>query len=527
MIKPDPYRLVSVEENRWLAMGIAVVILLTSLPYLACLLAAGPEMIPTGVLVNPSDGMSYLAKMQMGWQGKWIFHLPYTAEEGPGAWLFLYYIGLGHLAKLLSLPIPFAVHIARVFGVGMMLLVTYRLIAHISDDIRLRRLMWWLVALSSGLGWIVQKFGLGYSYYEAQIILYSNTFYCLLANAHFPIALALMLAILLQGIQAHPLRTSKIAQAIVTTWILAIILPFSVVASYLILGASLLLIWARDKSFPRSQFILSFIAGGASVPILLYMQMATQADPTLKEWSLHNLTPSPSLVGLFIAYGLLFIFAVPGIKQAWERKSDWDILLATWVIAILILMYLPFSLQYRFSLGLHIPMAILAAMGIERTLSNKLTRTLALAIMGSTTLYLTVNLLGRTPANVAINNYPLMYLSKDEAAAFDWLRNNVASNKTVLGAPESGVLIPAYAGQRVVYGHIIETVDAARKIGLVKDFFANKINQQNVLQEFAIDYVLIGKRENALGKVDTTNLPLKQVFESGNTHIYNVQRELP
>jgi signal peptidase I len=75
-----------------LSVGVA---LLTLIPYVISNSMVDPDSMFSGFLLNPVDGFSYLAKMQQGSSGDWLFHLPYAAEPGEGALLFIYYIHLG------------------------------------------------------------------------------------------------------------------------------------------------------------------------------------------------------------------------------------------------------------------------------------------------------------------------------------------------------------------------------------------------------------------------------------------------
>lgn len=59
-------------------------------PYLIGFWSIAEDRVFVGFLVNPADGNSYLAKMQIGLRGDWRFQLPYTAESGEGAYLFFF-----------------------------------------------------------------------------------------------------------------------------------------------------------------------------------------------------------------------------------------------------------------------------------------------------------------------------------------------------------------------------------------------------------------------------------------------------
>ena len=71
--------------SAWVTAVAACVIALASLPYVIVYLTTPPDLRFVGALLNPLDGATYLAKMQFGAQGDWLFHLPYTAQDHPGA----------------------------------------------------------------------------------------------------------------------------------------------------------------------------------------------------------------------------------------------------------------------------------------------------------------------------------------------------------------------------------------------------------------------------------------------------------
>ena len=55
---------------------------------------------------------------------------------------------------------------------------------------------------------------------------------------------------------------------------------------------------------------------------------------------------------------------------------------------------------------------------------------------------------------------PEYYLTQDETAALNWLKDNTAADAVILAGPEMGLFIPAQTGRRVIYGHPFETVNA-------------------------------------------------------------------
>ena len=543
---------ISSAERQWL-IGVSLIVLgLASLPYLVGALAAGPDRIFTGLQVNPLDGVSYLAKMRLGYNGEWLFRLLFTPEEGQGVFLFTYFIALGQLARIFSLPLIVVFHLARLLGGFALLWMIYQLIARVADTahfanaIDLRRRAWWIVALSSGVGWLAALLGHGET--SDLTIPESNTFYSLIANAHFALAASIMIAMIILVLEMRSFSIGRIALLTGLSLGLAIIQPFAPIAVYTILGVTLLVIWCRNvrsrsaqraaqpeagtrrerntaqsknaNEFPRSQFIAAFIAGLITAPWLLYLYSATQADAVLRAWSAQNLTPSPPPLDYLLGYGLLWIFAFFGARQAWQRKTDWDVLLLVWVLVTLPLLYAPFPLQRRLSLGLHVPIGILAAIGLTEIVRAKWPRRALIGVTLLTSVFIELALLGGAAARD-----PRIYLSVNEAQALSWLQQNAPTTAVVLASPELGGFIPAFSGQRVVYGHPFETVDAKRREQLVKDFFAGTLDRAQVLRDNAVTYIVVGPRERQLGEVDFANLSVEEVFTAGDVVVYRVKRD--
>ncbi len=91
---------VSRREWRRVMLFAALVMLVTTIPYLVGWLSQGDDWEFGGFLFGVDDGYSYLAKMRIGARGDWLFTLRYTSEPHDGALLFLPYILLGKLTAL-------------------------------------------------------------------------------------------------------------------------------------------------------------------------------------------------------------------------------------------------------------------------------------------------------------------------------------------------------------------------------------------------------------------------------------------
>jgi hypothetical protein len=127
----------------------------------------------------------------------------------------------------------------------------------------------------------------------------------------------------------------------------------------------------------------------------------------------------------------------------------------------------------------------------------------------------------------ALGGEPRFYLSDGEWQALKWLREEVGHDQVVLCAPQTGMFVPAWAGQRVVYGHPFETVDAEERRAQAQAYWTGRMSpaeQQAFLRENRVRYVLVGPRELAIGdwRLEIGVLERSPAFEAGDVKVYSV-----
>jgi hypothetical protein len=127
----------------------------------------------------------------------------------------------------------------------------------------------------------------------------------------------------------------------------------------------------------------------------------------------------------------------------------------------------------------------------------------------------------------ALARHPLLFLSRDEKAALDWLASSASQAALVVAAPETGLYIPAWAGQRVWYGHSFETARASQRrdqlVAFYRDADASLLDQPPPLHA---QYVWFGPREAALSAghwQPDPNWPI--AFRQGTVTLYALPQE--
>lgn len=555
----------------WIAGLTGLIVLAASWPYwLAYTVPAPASRVFGGILVNPLDGNSYFAKMREGWRGDWLFTLPYTAQPGPGVFIFTYYLFLGHLARWTGASIELVYHAARFFSGAFLLLTAYHFISRFFDSFRERLATWLLFALGSGLGWVAALFG-GFTsdLWVAEVIPFLSVF----TNSHFCLTSALMLWVFewtLPGLAPRffqslgrspsppapttPLRFGcyslpkgegsyaplllQITLVGLATLALAQLQPLALLMIGLVLGA--LMLWhffaggwfvlsprsglwpsLRRRFLTNAALIPSFIFGLCAVPWLIYDILITRAQPMLGGWNAQNLTPSPPAWDALVSGGVPLLLAVVGAVVAARRRSPLDLIPLVWLSLNIVALYAPFSLQRRLSLGLWMPIVLLAALGFREVIAPRLavrwqSLLLALIILVSSlsNLLIYVATLGGIQ-----KRDPAIFLTSDEAQAFDWLVKETPPGAIVLAAPKTGLFIPARTDARVIYGHPFETVEAQAHKQAVEDFFTGRLSAESFFALYPVDYIFYGPREKQLGALPELN-GWHIVFQQNDVTIY-------
>jgi len=523
------------------AATVVAVFAMTNLPYLFAVNAAGQNTVFGGFLLNPLDGNSYLAKMYQGWRGDWHFTLPYTAQPGSGGYLFLFYLFLGHLARWVNLPLLLVFHFFRILGTAWMLLALYQFFGVTLVDKRLHVPAFTLAALGSGLGWLLLPLGAFTSdYWVAETYPFLSAY----ANPHFVIGLAFLLWILAQQASSKELAAKDKFLIVMAGFGLSVISPFGVVIALAVSGIGVLWnVWKamNGKGQPLAEYwhivwsepFLWILIGGA--PLSIYDFWIVRVDPVLAGWNTQNLTPAPPLWDTLVSLSPVLLLAIPVIFMLYKNRdqgiSKRQRLLLIWALAGLMLLYAPFGLQRRFMMGLYIPLAGLAVLGL-RSLSARTHKRMSFLFLVILLLVLPTNLLVLLAAqHGAATHEPQIYLTRGESLALSWIEKNTPADGLVLASPQTGLLIPAYTGRRVIYGHPFETVNAQFEENLITQWFGagrtlnvadQKAQQpQKFLDQQRVDYIFLGPREQELGGLPA-GLRLTEVYHAEGVEVFAV-----
>ncbi|TMD98861.1 MAG: hypothetical protein E6I72_02215 [Chloroflexi bacterium] len=468
-----------------LLMGLVLAIV-TAIPYVYAYAVQPPGHVFIGFFYLGDDANTYLAKMRQGWEGSWAWQNRYTTESSPAAYLFMFWIVLGHIAALTDLPLVLVFHLARIAAAFALMAAAWLFISHFIKGRSARRFAFLFCALGLGMGYVIQAFG--------HPVVFGNqtdtldwrmpeltAFYSVLALPHFAwsgVFAALGVALTLKAIERGSLGLGLLAGL---TWLgQASIHPQMPILMGGAVGLALLL----RPAAPRG-WIAAALAFAVPAPYILYSYLAFIGNPEVQRWTFHskNALP-PETVSLFFALAPQLLLALTGLPGALRRRTREDLFLVAWIVLLAAILYLPNpagDLRRRFLDGLYLPLAVLGARGLYESVLPRL-RSLrarrlipfsyvAFAAVGSAFLVL---------APLAVAGQPQYTFTTAEYEGLRWLGSEPAGR--VLAMPGVGLYVPAYSADTVYVGHYDETFDYVDKTQTALEVLTGKQD----IEQFAL-----------------------------------------
>jgi hypothetical protein len=512
---------------------------LTSLPYFLAATSAPAGARFSGVLSNPVDFNSHLAKMQQGWRGDWRYSLLFTSEPHDAVFLQTFYVALGHVARLTGGALEGVYHGARVLFTALMVWALWAFLRHYLPP----RQAWWALLLtlfSGGLGFLLYFFAPALAREVAPIELWLSDGYTFLAAysfPHFAVGIAMLASALLLVERWTRGKPGSLLALLLVTLGIGIVQPFGLplVDLILVIGVGWRVLRGQMRLVNAVRGL--FLVGVAHAALLGYSFVVLYGFPVWRDFTAQNITLSPLPIYYGLGYAPLLFPALGGLALIVRRREGRWLLPITWLLLVVLLLYAPLNTQRRYTLAIQAPLAALAVYwaaeaglpALRRRLRGRATLVLILyAALSSTSTLLFVQ---AQIAQVADHADPTVYTSADMQAAWQWVRDNTSPSDVFLAAFESGGQIAGQTGRRVMLGHWIETIHFLRKREQVRQFFDPATPDEQraaLLRDQHITYVWYGPFEHDLvegapGAWSPANSPaFSPVFEGATITIYRV-----
>jgi hypothetical protein len=476
-----------------LLTGLAIAAV-TALPYVYAYAVQPHDQVFLGFFYLGDDANTYLAKMRQGWEGSWSWDNRYTTESSPAAYLFMFWLALGHVAAVFHLPLIVVFHLARVAAAFALMAAVWAFVSHFIADRSARLFAFFFCAIGLGLGYVIQALG-------HPVILGNQTdtldwrmpeltaFYSVLALPHFAwsgVFAAAGAVLTLRAIQKGSLVLAVLAGL---AWLgQASIHPQMPI---LMGGATAVALILRPAS-PRG-WLAATVAFAIPAPYVLYSYLAFVGNPQVLRWTFHskNALP-PEAFSLFFAIAPQLLLALTGLPVVLRRRSREDIFLIAWLVLLAAILYLPNpagDLRRRFLDGLYLPLVVLGAVGLYETILPRLRSARARALIPFS--YVAVTAIGSAflvLAPMLIATQPQYSMPRTWYDGLNWL--GAQPSGRVLAMPGVGLYVPAYSPDTVYVGHYDETFDYVNKTQTALDLLTGKTDIVRFDSSNRIRYVI-------------------------------------
>ena len=507
-----------------LPMALAAVIGAISLvPYLYAWSAAPAGHQFMGFFFLGDDANTYLAKMREGWEGGWRWTNRYSSEGGSGAWFFVFWIFLGHVAAWTHLSLMATFHAARVAGAFALLGAAWLFIEEFLPVAAARRWALFFLALGLGCGYVIQALG-------HPVVLGSQTdtldwrmpelsaFYSVLALPHFAWAAAFQAAACVFTLRAA--ERGSFVQGLLggACWLG----ESSIHAQMpLLLGAAVVVALLLRPVSARG-YLAAALAFAVAAPYVAYSYWASGHVPEVLRWSeqwRNNLPPDGLSLGLALLPQLaLSALALPAVLRGRRRA---DLVMVAWLALLVAILWLPNpagNLRRRFFDGIYLPLVVLAARGMYEVVVPRLGGRVRSLVPFAYVAIAAVGSLFLVAAPMLIAGNSQYTLTDDEVGALSWLAAHRGG--VVLSTGHIGLYVPAYSSDTAYVGQYSETYNFFAKEADAERLLGGGGDVAGYAQSHSIRYVLWTSDVRG-GPPASLGAP---VYDTPNARIYEVAR---
>lgn len=350
-------------------------------------------------------------------------------------------------------------------------------------------------------------------------------FHSLAVMPHFALALALMAALVRVLLAYYRRPTGRLLVAApllmaLLTWVH----PFDVAV-----WAPLLALHLLACGFWRRRWLWVDLTAlvGAAPPALLFLWQ-TRSNPVFAAWAAQNVLPSPPVLSYVGGFGAVLVLAVAGLLVLWRAggRTCADALVLLWlaVTAVMVNAGAVISFERRCIEGAHIPLSLLAGMGMTCWLLPWLRERWRLSQRRAWRLGLTALLVCLLPGNLKLlvdgMVAPQAVIPTAWVRGYQWLADNSSPDECVLTAPRVGMHLAWMALRPVYAGHEQQTIDFERKATQVEEFFRSSTppaRRMEILRQSGCTWVMACEEQ----RLATDDLPgLQRRYATDTVSIY-------
>lgn len=427
--------------------------------------------VPTA---NYFDAQQYLAFTRLALHGEWLIGDPFTAEPVPPRLVMPHVYFQALVSSVFGVDVLTSFQVCRVLWGLLLLLAGWWFGTLLIRPWRQRWVFLGLLCFSAGATWLVRRWGRNIPSLDT-LQPEAITFFTLGNLPHLSLSAALLTGLFctLLEYERGP-RPRWLVLTAAFSFVLGWVHPFDFVAATLGLGAYAAARWIADRRFPTSSWRhgLALVLGAApAAAYLLWVLLTEPVYQRLASDSLGKFKPAAYV----ISFGpfLLPALALVARRELIRRHA----LPLCWAAAVLLFLLTPFRLggkQSRTVAGLHVPLCVLAAVGVtwtprlfrRRGGGRGRERAWAAAILGAGFVGFGCqggDWIRREQLRLFSWKLPIHFQPPEVVEAFRRLDSEAFPSDVALGGTFTGGWAPALSPARSYWGHWHMTLEEHRK----------------------------------------------------------------
>lgn len=502
-------------------LGLTIVtVLIAAFPTVYAVVRTPDDMTYSGRhMQNTGDYGVYYSQMEQARQGHLLFKNLYTSEPHERSIFNPVWLTLGWAARVTGISTPITFHLLRLLLIPIYILVAARLVRQIVDDPGRQPLALVMIVFAGGIGGYAQTTD-------------ASVFQALMFSPHLILSLTLLCGIVGNILILEKRFSLRLSCATgILTAVIFIFHPYHISTVYGLLGGYLVIQCIRRQPVKNLIFTLLTITA-ISLPSIGYHWWFFDASPIGSAWLAQSdrLMNPKSPWTLLAGFAPLALLAGVGIRRMFSMRNDSRWFLLVWMIAPLVLMWIPWFFRMRVSGAWSIPVALCAAEGVWWILHHaSLRRSLVYqTLIAGIVIVMLVPMHVRTFAlNVSAyrEDVPLAYLPDDFVSVMVWYREHTTDEDVLVSSWYTGNILPGFTGRTVYGGHGVQTLYPEEKGAFIDTMYSTTDVEvrRELLRRGEIDYVLVSPFERALGIQSVMDeAGLEEVFRSGEYRLYTV-----
>lgn len=507
------------KERSFLLFILLIFLIFQIFPYLYGFIIQGPDKVFSGFIMRWNDNNTYLAKMEQGFNGNWMFTFDYALEPHDSAFIYPLYLGLGHLIRIFHLDYLFTFHFLRILAGILMFFSLYRYISTSfkNTPTRTKQIMLFAVLTGTGLSWSSLYF---IDDFTSMLEAFPHN--ASFANIHFPLTLACIFFIF-TPFKEGTLKWHHYLTYFLLSAVCGFISSFAVVVLITILALIVLFRWINHLPLKQHFWTLIFVGNGGGW-IILYQLWIMHTKPDFILWASQNIIGKISFANFslsFFPYVIIVIFAIIYFFKKFATFAPEKYSLYAWAIAIPLMLLIPSVISTRFLIGGFTPFVLVS---FDYILSEQFKwEALFLKISSLTSIALITLELGillLIVQNQRSMDFASTFIPQDVYQAYQWIDTNLPERSYILTEHYNGNYFPRFTNAIPTLGHWCETPHAYDQDQLVRAYFSGDTSLTQ-LKTLGVQYIFYGPGEQELGNTfSTTNLNI--IYQNDTVTLYQI-----